>query len=111
VSLKELQGNNYEIKTLEFEKTDQTLKRFKAHAKRYGVSYDFIQQKSDPTKLVLMFRAKEESQVSLAFKDYAAELLKLKDRDPVMKRVKARLDRLSKVPQKERSKKQDKGAR
>jgi hypothetical protein len=112
VSLAELKsGKDYEIKTLELENADKTLKRFKAHAKRYGVSYDYVSDKTDPTKLVLMFRAREEGQVERAFKDYAAEILKLKDKTPLMKRINEQAAKLSKEPKKEKSQKQDKGAR
>lgn len=86
-SVKSLNRQNQGLTNIEI--TNENIKCFEKHAKKYGVDFALKKDKSaDPPKYVVFFKARDEESLTSAFKDFTKAVEKKKEKKSVVKELK-----------------------
>lgn len=106
-TVKQLAKQNQGLKSIDI--TDSNIKSFDRVARKYGVDYALKKDKTvDPPKYIVFFKARDESAIQAAFKDYTKANIKHKARkDSVLEKLKKAKDTIKDIPAKIKHKELD----
>ena len=98
-TIKELIGQNQGVSSIDISKTD--LKGFEKYARKYGVDYAIVKDKSaQPPKYTCFFKARDADALTNAFTAYSAEALKATEKPSVLKQLNAMKELVAALPAK-----------
>lgn len=98
-TIQELIGQNQGVTNIDISKTD--LKGFEKYARKYGVDYAIIKDKSVlPPKYLVFFKARDADAMTAAFNAYSAEILAKNKRPSVLKTLHKLIDTVRNIPAK-----------
>ena len=98
-TIQELIGQNQGVTNIDIAQTD--LKGFEKYARKYGVDYAIIKDKSVlPPKYLVFFKARDTDAMTAAFNAYSAEILTRNKRPSVLKTLHKLMDAVRDLPTK-----------
>ena len=98
-TIQELIGQNQGVTNIDIAQTD--LKGFEKYARKYGVDYAIIKDKSVlPPKYLVFFKARDTDAMTAAFNAYSAEILTRNKRPSVLKTLHKLMDAVRDIPAK-----------
>lgn len=98
-TIQELIGQNQGVTNIDIAQTD--LKGFEKYARKYGVDYAIIKDKSVlPPKYLVFFKARDTDAMTAAFNAYSAEILTRNKRPSVLKTLHKLMDAARDIPAK-----------
>ena len=106
-TVKELIGQNQGVSSLPVGETG--LKDFERIAKKYGVDFAIVKDKSTtPTKYTVFFKARDADAIAQVLAEYTAKQVKKQQRPSVLKALKKFKELVANMPKKEHEKKKEK---
>ena len=106
-SVKELIGQNQGVSSLPVGETG--LKDFERIAKKYGVDFAIIKDKTTtPTKYTVFFKARDADAIAQVLAEYTAKQVKKQQKPSVLKALKKFKELVANMPKKEHEKKKEK---
>ena len=108
-TVKELIGQGQGVQTVEI--ADEGIKDFQKVAKRYGVDFAVVKDKTiDPPRYTVFFKAKDADAITNVVRDYTAKRMKRKEkaeRPSLLKKLAHFKDIVKKTPRKEHEKRKE----
>lgn len=107
-TVKQLIGQNQGVSSLPIGETG--LKDFKRIAKKYGVDFAIVKDKTEtPTKYLVFFKARDADAISQMLAEYTAKQMKKqsKNRPSILKTLKKFKEMVANMPRKEHEKKKE----
>ena len=87
--------------------TDNNIRSFERFARKYGVTYSLMKDRSrEPPRYMIFFKAKDVSQMEAAFKEYTGWQMKRKEnaKPSVIKKLREKVAIAARLPRKEKTK-------
>lgn len=102
-TVKQLAAQNQGLTNIEI--TDKNIKDFDRVARKYGVDYAVKKDKTvSPPKYLIFFKAKDADALTAAFKEYTANTIKKKNKEPIAVKIKNIAEKIKSLPTKIKNK-------
>ena len=102
-TVKQLAAQNQGLTNIEI--TDKNIKDFDRVARKYGVDYAVKKDKTvSPPKYLVFFKARDADALTAAFKEYTANTIKKKNKEPIAVKIKNIAEKIKSLPTKIKNK-------
>lgn len=102
-TVKQLSAQNQGLTNIEI--TDKNIKDFDRVARKYGVDYAVKKDKTvSPPKYLVFFKARDTDALTAAFREYTANTIKKKNKEPIAVKIKNIADKIKSLPTKIKNK-------
>ena len=102
-TVKQLAAQNQGLTNIEI--TDKNIKDFDRVARKYGVDYAVKKDKTvSPPKYLVFFKARDADALTAAFREYTANTIKKKNKEPIAVKIKNIAEKIKSLPTKIKNK-------
>jgi hypothetical protein len=102
-TVKQLAAQNQGLTNIEI--TDKNIKDFDRVARKYGVDYAVKKDKTvSPPKYLVFFKARDTDALTAAFREYTANTIKKKNKEPIAVKIKNIAEKIKSLPTKIKNK-------